>query len=208
VAPFHQGRLWLYHDPVRDSRKVTDFDVEDWRPGIRERYERAMAADAAAETILVSQGGGGAWDHAFNLCSRTLSALEGAGETQCLRVFLRFLWDWVDILGLRPELRCASCGRDFTGDGTPDAGERVWYSPREGGFFCAACGAGAEECFPLGSGARRWLAGAKNSDGPFPETSGAEGPPPEEAVLKELRAVLTGMMAHALGRRLGTWDTF
>ena len=46
VAPFHQGRLWIYHDPVKDSRKVTDFDVSSWRPGLRELYERVMAADA------------------------------------------------------------------------------------------------------------------------------------------------------------------
>ncbi|MDR2104051.1 MAG: recombination protein O N-terminal domain-containing protein, partial [Treponema sp.] len=32
VAPFHRGTLWVYHDPIRDSRKVTDFDVQSWRP--------------------------------------------------------------------------------------------------------------------------------------------------------------------------------
>ncbi|MDR1286997.1 MAG: recombination protein O N-terminal domain-containing protein, partial [Treponema sp.] len=61
VAPFHRGTLWVYHDPVRDSRKVSDFDVQLWRPGIRESYERTMAASSLAETILAAYGGGGGW---------------------------------------------------------------------------------------------------------------------------------------------------
>ncbi|MDR1100566.1 MAG: recombination protein O N-terminal domain-containing protein, partial [Treponema sp.] len=71
VAPFHSGPLWIYHDPVRDSRKITDFDVLCWRPGIREQYERTMAADALAETILNSHGGGGNWKTAFALAGGT-----------------------------------------------------------------------------------------------------------------------------------------
>ena len=48
----------VYHDPSKDSRKLSDFDVRSWRPGLRELYERAMAADAVAETVLASHGGG------------------------------------------------------------------------------------------------------------------------------------------------------
>jgi DNA repair protein RecO (recombination protein O) len=238
VAPFHRGRLWIYHDPVRDSRKITDFDVEAWRPGIRERYERTMAADAVAETILASQGGGGAWEQAFLLGDRTLSVLEVAGEQDCLPAFLRFLWEWADILGYRPELRCASCGGEGSGGTAPgryagagtftageaaaaaETGEALWYSPREGGFLCGSCagvprsGAGpaAEGLIPLGPGARCWLAAAESRAGDGPGTrhgggpAGAEAPLPDPASLRELRAVLTGMMARILGRRPGTWD--
>ncbi|MDR1618395.1 MAG: recombination protein O N-terminal domain-containing protein [Treponema sp.] len=208
VAPFHRGRLWFYHDPVRDSRKVTDFDVEAWRPGIRESYERTMAADAVAETILTSQGGGGAWEESFRLGDRTLSALEEAGEPDCLPVFLRFLWEWTDILGSRPEFHCAACGKDFATGGeaaaVKEAGESLWYSPREGGFLCAACngisggdaaGPEAGGLLPLGPGARRWLAAV-----------GTPGPLLDPASLRELRATLTGMVARILGRRPGTWD--
>jgi DNA repair protein RecO (recombination protein O) len=103
VAPFHSGPLWIYRDPVRDSRKVTDFDVVSWRPGIREQYDRTMAADALAETILASHGGGGHWEAAFALAGKTLDALEEAEDRHCLPVLLHFFWNWLDILGLRPE---------------------------------------------------------------------------------------------------------
>jgi recombinational DNA repair protein (RecF pathway) len=178
-----------------------------------------MAAGAVAETILASQGGGGAWEHAFLLGDRTLSALEAAAEQDCLPAFLRFLWEWADILGYRPELRCASCGASPSAGGgaAAETGDALWFSPREGGFLCRSCagvpredaaGPAAEGILPLGPGARRWLAAAEPQAGVRPgvRPGGAEGPPPDPASLRELRAVLTGMMARILGRRPGTWD--
>jgi DNA repair protein RecO (recombination protein O) len=103
AAPFHSGTLWIYRDPVRNSRKVTDFDVVSWRPGLREQYDRALAADALAETILASHGGGGNWEAAFTLAGGSLDALEGAEDQHCLPIILHFFWNWLDILGLRPE---------------------------------------------------------------------------------------------------------
>jgi len=103
VAPFHEGTLWVYHDPVRDSRKVSDFDVQSWRPGLRELWERAMTADAVAETILASHGGGGAWSEAAKLAGSVLDALDGADAAACSRIGVYFLWHWAWILGLRPD---------------------------------------------------------------------------------------------------------
>jgi DNA repair protein RecO (recombination protein O) len=104
VEPYHRGKLWIYRDPVRDSRKITDFDVQSWKPGIRESYERSAAAAAIAETILAAYGGGGAWDEAFALADASLDALETADEGGCERSFIHFLWNWAGILGSRPDL--------------------------------------------------------------------------------------------------------
>ncbi|MDR1957157.1 MAG: recombination protein O N-terminal domain-containing protein [Treponema sp.] len=103
VSPFHQGRLWVYHQPVRDSRKLTDFDVQSWRPGIREQYQRTMTAGAVVETILDSLGSGGNWPWASDLANGTLDALDGADEGACIRVFIHFLWNWLLLMGLRPD---------------------------------------------------------------------------------------------------------
>jgi hypothetical protein len=62
-----------------------------------------MAADALAETILNSHGGGGNWKTAFALAGGTLDALEAAEDRHCLPIILQFFWNWLDILGLRPE---------------------------------------------------------------------------------------------------------
>jgi DNA repair protein RecO (recombination protein O) len=102
VAPYHRGRLWIYLDPARDSRKITDFDVHSWKPGIRESYERSSAAAAIAETILAGYGGGGSWEEVLDLADASLGALETADPGGCERAFICFLWKWAGILGIRP----------------------------------------------------------------------------------------------------------
>jgi DNA repair protein RecO (recombination protein O) len=202
VAPFHRGTLWIYHDPVRDSRKVTDFDVRSWRPGLRELYERAMAADAAADTILAAHGGGGAWEEALDLADSVLDALEKADEEACVRIFVQFLWNWAAFLGLRPELACA-CGAPADG--------LLWFDKREGVFLCPSCAGlegldgrerfGAAGFLPFNPGARRWLKGVENLS---PAQLGRYVPDPVS--LRQARAALCAMMAGILGRELSTWN--
>jgi DNA repair protein RecO (recombination protein O) len=104
VEPYHRGKLWIYRDPVRDSLKITDFDVQSWKPGIRESYERSAAAAAIAETVLAGYGGGGTWEEAFSLADASLDALEAADQRGCELSFIHFLWNWAGILGIRPSL--------------------------------------------------------------------------------------------------------
>ena len=126
VAPFHEGTLWVYHDPVRDSRKVTDFDVISWRPGIRELLERAMTADALAETILFSHGGGGAWPAAVKLAGKVLDSLNEADAAACSRIAACFLWQWAGILGVRPEISGYAASSP-----QPDSQARLWLKSIE-----------------------------------------------------------------------------
>jgi DNA repair protein RecO (recombination protein O) len=203
AALYHEGKLWIYRDPVKGFMKVTDFDVQVWRPGIRELYERTMAASAVAETVLTAQGGGGGWEEALSLTGNALDALDGADEAVCRRVVIRFLWNWAEILGQRPELnRCASCACEAEGDGL------LWYSLRDGTVICPSCAAlparyteggalnGAWETagyLPAGPGVRRWLAAPERFI-------------MDRATEREAKALVTAVMAGALGKRLSTWE--
>jgi DNA repair protein RecO (recombination protein O) len=100
VSPFHSGDLYLYRDPVKDYGKVTDFDVRRWRPGIRESYDRTMAAAAIAATILAGFGGGCDWAGALEQANASLDALEGADIAGVSRIFIHFLWNWAELAGL------------------------------------------------------------------------------------------------------------
>ncbi|MDR1588428.1 MAG: recombination protein O N-terminal domain-containing protein [Treponema sp.] len=202
AAPFHSGTVWIYHEPVKDSRKLSDFDVQFWRPGIRELYERTMTAGAVAETILASHGGG-IWGAALELANAVFDALDSADEALCEKVFIYFLWRWADILGLRPELnRCVRCGRDTGGK---DAGgtsptEKLFFSAREGGFLCGDCAEGPH--LPAaGPGCRRWLAAAENLPpsrlGPYSM---------DENSSREARALVRAIVGEALGRIPATWE--
>jgi DNA repair protein RecO (recombination protein O) len=199
AAPFNRGTLWIYHDPVRDSRKVTDFDVRSWRPGIRERYERSAAASAVVETILAAHGGGGDWPAALNLADETLEALAEAEETLCPRILLRFLWNWADILGCRPDPgRCASCACEAPADGV------LWYIRREGTLLCPSCAErtpGAGERLPVGPGARRWLEAAES-----PDLSLFTRYAPDAASFGQAKTLVTEVLAGAFGTRLSGWD--
>ena len=126
VAPFHEGKLWIYHDPVRDSRKVSDFDVHSYRTGLRELYERIMTAASLAETILAFHGGGGNWPEAARLAGSVLDVLESADEATSSRLGLYFLWHWAGILGLRDGLSV-----DFDSPIKLGAGAKLWLNAIE-----------------------------------------------------------------------------
>ncbi|MDR1178556.1 MAG: DNA repair protein RecO C-terminal domain-containing protein [Spirochaetaceae bacterium] len=157
VAPWHVGKLLVYHDPVRDSRKISDFDVESWKPGLRELYERSAAAGTVAALILSAQGGGGGWDEALALADESLGALETAGASGAVFLLVQFVWRWLAFLGQRPSLEyCSSCACEYPPDGV------LWYSRYEGSLLCPSCAHSPEgdDYLELSPGLRRWLAAA------------------------------------------------
>jgi len=202
VSPFHSGQAWVYHDPAKDSRKLSDFDVRSWRPGLRELYERTMAADAVAETLLASHGGGGNWGRALSLVEAALDALADADSETCGRILLCFLWQWADFLGLRPEFDCCSvCGKPVP------PGSMIKFSLREGGVVCAACrnegegGCVAAGYLEAGSACRRWLETVR----PLPPAEVTRYTL-DEKPFHEAKSLTTTILAEALGRRLASWE--
>ncbi len=198
VESMHRGTLWLYCDPVRDSRKVVDFDVRNWRPQLRELLERSLAAAAIAETILASHGGGGSWVEALSLAEDSLDALEAADEGGAGRTLTRFLWKWADILGSRPETE--SCPRCAC---SPAADEVVWYSRRDAALLCEACAerSSFEGAIPVSAGARRWLSAVEALGAVQALRVGLDATP-----LAQARRFATEVLAEAFGKRLRTWD--
>jgi DNA repair protein RecO (recombination protein O) len=201
VSPFHSGTLWIYHDPVKDSRKVTDFDVTTWRPGIREAYERTMAAGAISETILAGHGGGGNWQDALNLASQSLEAISTASEKDVILPFLHFLWNWADILGIQPDLdHCGNCGSPCSQT------EQLFYSAYEGNVLCSRCGSIHQKenpsRFPLSPGARRWLTVTSSLNPNIVSRYKMDA-----AVLNQVKIFVTNLLTAALGRRLQSWDS-
>jgi DNA repair protein RecO (recombination protein O) len=193
VAPYHQGRLLVYHDPVRDSRRVNDFEVESWKPGLRELYERSAAAGTIAETILAGHGGGGGWDEALKLAGQSLGALEEAGEGLIPFLLIQFVWRWMEFLGSRPSLDyCPSCACEYPADRV------LWYSRYEGGFLCPSCGHNpeGEAYLPVNPGLRRWLAAA---DSTAPGELGRYTL--DAASAAQARALASEILSSLLGRK-------
>ena len=193
ASPFHSGQAWIYHDPVKNTFKLSDFDVDSWRPGLRELYERAMSADAVAETILASHGGGGNWGRAVSLAQAALDALAAADEETCARIVLWFLWQWTDFLGLRPEFdKCSLCGNPAP----------ARYSVREGGMVCGSCSVGASGLVETGPGCCHWLENARAlHPGQIVRHT------LDKKSFREAKALATAILAEAIGKRLESWDS-
>ncbi|GHT50646.1 hypothetical protein FACS1894102_6290 [Spirochaetia bacterium] len=104
VSPFHSGILYVYHDPIRNTYKVQDFDVKNYRMGIRESYERSMTSIAICETVLAGYGGGGNWIEASAIVNASLNAIENADDNDTKRSFVHFLWTWANLLGALPDI--------------------------------------------------------------------------------------------------------
>ena len=190
VAPFHQGTLWIYYDPVRDSRKVTDFDVHFWRPGIRELYERSKIAISVLETIITSHGGGGNWGEALKISSQTLDSLDSANEECSMRIWLHFLWTWADLLGLKQDInRCDSCFCEAKSDGI------LFFSNQEGILRCANCAGENHNFLPIGAGARRWLNTVEDLHPNYLNRYTLDN-----VSLTQAKNLVTGIIAGALGK--------
>jgi DNA repair protein RecO (recombination protein O) len=181
---------------VKDSRKVSDFDVENWRPGLRELFDRTMAADALAETVLATHGGGGGWGTALKLTGEAFDSLEQADEKLCIRIVLHFLWAWTEFLGNKPDLsHCVSCACEVSGDGVS------WYEAGEGSLYCDKCRPDSGIC--VGSGARRWLLAIQNLGSRESLRYNLDN-----SSLRQARALVLGILTEALGRHLPLWDEF
>ena len=198
ASPFHSGQAWIYQDPAKDNRKLGDFDVKSWRPGLRELYERAMAADAAAETVLASHGGGGNWSGALALTELALDTLAEADSESCARILLAFLWQWTGFLGIMPEIdQCSCCGKSIA------ANEAAFFLPAEGGMICEDCRANERpvNAVNAGPGCRKWLKAICSL--PLSQLNRFTL---DKKSLSEAKLLATAILAEAFGRRLASWD--
>jgi DNA repair protein RecO (recombination protein O) len=147
--PLNRGICHLYTEPVKGYSKVSDFDPEEYFPGIKGNLDAFYAAAIWAEVVLKSLAGGGQSSRVFNLMSESLVGLEAAlseprdrsgASSATVRLYsIRFLWRYLEILGIQPDLdECASCGRQLAED------EDRFARPASGDLVCSNC-AGEQE---------------------------------------------------------------
>ncbi|MCA1949167.1 MAG: DNA repair protein RecO [Treponema sp.] len=202
VSPFHEGILWYYEDPVRNTKKITDFDVRHWRPALRESYAHLMAGSALLEIVLASQGSGGPWQEAFTLLSETLETLSTIQEAGIPVIVTYFIWNWLKVLGLLPELEhCQNCACNVRPD------EVVWYSSLEQQAYCSSCGepiqrTERERLFPINGGGRRWVARILELP-----ASQVERYRVDEQTLAQVQRLGTELLQQALSRPISYGDT-
>lgn len=134
ASPYVSGRAFVYLDPVKDYRKLTDFELKDSFPALREELGRLWGAGLVAELLLKTSGGGGDYPHVYELALTCLASLDSAEADAYDQPVLLFCWRLVGLLGLGPDpSSCALCGRDLR------VNTGAAFSFERDGFFCPAC---------------------------------------------------------------------
>lgn len=116
VSPYHSGTMWLYNDETRHSIKITDFDVKQYRPTIRENLYKTCASALATELVIKTQSGNdaGQFAESWVLYKGFLDGLDLSDESQAKLGLLRFLWRFLGLLGLQPDpFYCSTCGNEL-----------------------------------------------------------------------------------------------
>lgn len=151
ASPYVHGRAFIYADPVKDYRKLSDFEVIESFTGIRESLQRLWGASVAAEMLIRSSGGGGDFDEVTALTLDTLRALDKADDDQTVYPTILFLWRLLVIIGLGPDIHaCVACGRPLSAfpsgedSGGHSAGRNarpsaVFLDPLQEGLLCLVC---------------------------------------------------------------------
>jgi DNA repair protein RecO (recombination protein O) len=195
ASPYAAGRAFVYLDPVKDFQKLSDFDVRDSFPALRENLNRLWAAGLVAELLVKTSGGGGDYPLVLELSLDCFQALEGSEAGADGPPLLLFLWRLVNLLGLGPDPgACASCGKELRPSrAAPDCAAA--YSFALECFLCPSCAAEADRTLRLGSGALRWL--VRSLELPFAEAARLPLLPGTVATLRSFLFALARMAAES-----------
>lgn len=122
VSVWNSGTAWLYTNEQNGSIKISDFDVKNYHLSFRGDLFKNFAAAIAAEIVIKTNAAGSA-EKCFHLTSGFLDGLEIADASQSRSGLIRFLWRYLELLGIQPDAEnCAVCGKAFA-DESSGAGD-------------------------------------------------------------------------------------
>ncbi len=138
VQPFNSGIIYIYSDETKHAKKITDFDVKNSHPTLRTNLYKMWAANLAAEIVLKTKAAGQD-KNAFILLKAFLDGIDAVDENSARTGTIRFLWRYIGLLGLQPELHeCSSCGRSLF-SASNEKSISASYSAINNGFVCREC---------------------------------------------------------------------
>lgn len=133
VQAFNSGILYFYDDEQKNSKKISDFDVKNSHISFRNSLYKLCAANLASEIVIKTKCAGDS-KSAFYLLSGFLDGLDLCDENECKLGTVRFLWRYIKLLGVNPDLHtCAICASPLL------ESKKNFYYEAENGFLCSDC---------------------------------------------------------------------
>lgn len=156
VIPYHTGEVWIYSNPIKNSNKISDFKVSDYRIGLSDNLTRIWCAAFAAELAVKLKG-----NIDWQIINSFLTGIAVSSESECRKALLRFLWRVISLSGLAPDMEhCCRCGIRIS---APSYGEKNFYFvPHEDSCVCNSCLDKHEPVFPLSGESLLYLFAVQN----------------------------------------------
>lgn len=138
ISPYNTGKINLYENPEKNQTKITDFEVENFHLSFSNSLYKTFAAALATE-IIIKTHCAASYEQSFLLLQGFLDGMELCNEEQCKLGLLRFLWRYLELLGIQPEIEnCNFCSKDFFK--LPFTINSVFYYNISNNFFiCEQC---------------------------------------------------------------------
>ena len=138
VAQWNTGKAWLYENPEKNQIKISDFEVTGYHASFGQNLFKSYAASLAAELAIKTRCAGRA-EHCYRLVSGFLDGMELCDEEQSRVGLMRFLWRYLELLGIQPATHvCCNCGKNFLDNRfAPDAVS--YYNGIDNSFICPDC---------------------------------------------------------------------
>lgn len=151
ITLWNRGIVWLYDNPQKNQVKITDFEVRKYHTTFSENLFKFYAASLAAE-ISIKTRAAGTPSSCFHLVGGFFDGMDLCGEEQSRLGLLRFLWRFLELLGVQPSSHCCGmCGKSFLDTDT----KKSYYNVGENNFICQDCGEGS---FELSGASLQYLA--------------------------------------------------
>ena len=144
------SEVYLYHEPVKGSYKITDMVPVMFFESVRRDLRRYYSASLWAEVILRSMAAGESDSRVFDLLKGSLVELEVAEEQEVPLLSAQFLWRFLRLSGFGSDpATCTRCGRHMERE------EPAYLDDQPPAFVCRTCS--TADRFVLTAGARRYL---------------------------------------------------
>lgn len=169
VSQWNSGIIYLYENHEKNQLKISDFDVKKYHTTFGQSLFKMYAASLAAELAIKTRCGGSN-QQCFDLVNGFIDGLDLVNEEQGRLGMVRFLWRFLELLGIQPETEtCGSCEKTFYQINKFAPDKENYYNVVENKFICNDCEFGSNDSgtsqaplFPIKNSAVNYLSAISN----------------------------------------------
>ena len=177
LQPLTFGEFNIYHDPVKKSYKINDYEPYFDYINIKNNLKKYYSTLLWFEIILKSHGGGEACIDLFNLLHKSMNILDKCSDGKGERLMIQFLMRTIILFAGSFQLNeCNNCGTILRNENS------LYFSIRDLNFLCSDCL--KSDCVSINYGTKKYIYYSVNQELEVSLNSGID-----KTVQKELKQI-------------------